>query len=51
MKVEIDGRTFEIEKLSGYKLLKVVGDGSKDPADVTRDLILMAVKEPQMTKE
>jgi len=51
MKVEIGDKTFEVEKLSGYKLLKVIGDGNKDHADIIRDLIQMAVKEPTLTKE
>ena len=51
MKIEIGNKTFEIEKLSGYRLLKVLGDGSKDIADTYRDLILACVKNPEMTKE
>jgi hypothetical protein len=50
MKVEIAGRVFELEKPSGYRLLKAIGE-DKDQADVTRDLILLTVKEPKMTKE
>ena len=50
MRVEIEGRTFELEKPSGYKLLKVVDEG-KDAADLMRDLILVCVKEPELTAE
>ena len=50
MKIEIGNKAFEIEKPSGYKLLKAVGEG-KDPADITRDLILLTVKEPKLTKK
>lgn len=32
-------------------LLKVFGDGNKDPADLYRDLILTCVEEPELTKE
>ncbi len=50
MKVEIGGKAFELEKPSGYRLLKTIGE-DKDPADITRDLILLTVKEPKLTKE
>jgi len=51
MNVKIGEKMFEIEKLSGYRLLKVLGDGSKDVADVYRDLILACVISPKLTKE
>ena len=50
MKVEIGNRVFELEKPSGYKLLKAIGE-DKDHADITRDLILLTVKNPKLTKE
>ena len=50
MKVEIGNRVFELEKPSGYKLLKAIGE-DKDHADFTRDLILLTVKNPKLTKE
>ena len=50
MKVEIGNRVFVLEKPSGYKLLKAIGE-DKDHADITRDLILLTVKNPKLTKE
>ena len=50
MKVEIGNRVFELEKPSGYKLLKAICE-DKDHADITRDLILLTVKNPKLTKE
>lgn len=41
---------FTVKKLSGYQILKVMGDGTKDQADVLRDLIVASV-EPAMKKE
>ncbi|RLI77424.1 hypothetical protein DRP04_11405 [Archaeoglobales archaeon] len=51
MELQIGGQTFKVQKLSGYRLLKVFGDGNKDPADLYRDLILACVEEPKLTKE
>lgn len=50
MQVNIGNRSFELVKPSGYKLLKIVGDG-KDAADLMRDLIIICVKEPKLTAE
>ncbi len=50
MEVKIGDRIFRLEKPSGYKLLKALGD-NKDPADVSRDLILAVVKEPKLSRE
>ncbi|WP_290597039.1 MULTISPECIES: hypothetical protein [unclassified Archaeoglobus] len=50
MEVKIGDKVYELEKPSGYKLLKAVGE-DKDPADITRDLILLTVKEPKLTKK
>lgn len=49
MKVEVNGQIFELEKPSGYKLLKVTDNS--DPADQVRDLIFISLKEPKLTKE
>jgi len=51
MELQIGNQTFKVQKLSGYRLLKVFGDGSKDPADLYRDIILACVEEPQLSKE
>lgn len=50
MEVEIGDRVFQLEKPSGYRLLKAVSR-EKDEADMMRDLILICVKEPQLTAE
>jgi len=41
---------YTVNKLSGYRILKVMGDGTKDQADILRDLITASV-EPAMKKE
>jgi len=41
---------YTVNKLSGYRILKVMGDGTKDQADILRDLITASV-EPIMKKE
>ena len=50
MEVEIEGKSFKLEKLSGYKLIKI-SEQTKDNADLIRDLILESVKEPELTRE
>lgn len=41
---------YTVKKLSGYQILKAVGTGDKDQADMIRDLIVAAV-EPPLTAE
>lgn len=50
MELDINGKKFVLEKPSGYKLLKAVGE-NKDAAEQIRDLILVCIKEPKLTKE
>jgi len=50
IEIKIDETVFKAQKLSGYRLLKVLG-GDRDEADAYRDLILACVKEPQLSKE
>lgn len=49
--VEVEGQKYELKKISGYRLTKVVGDGNRDTADVLRDLIIYSVKDPEMNQE
>lgn len=57
--IELEGITYKIKK-PGYKILKLIGnldkkkveEGNPDEvADVYRDLILLSVEEPKLTKE
>ena len=47
--IKIGNRVFKVQKLSGYRLLKILGQADKDAADMYRDLILACV--PELTKE
>ena len=49
--LKIGDRVFKVQKLSGYRLLKILGQADKDAADMYRDLILACVMEPELTKE
>jgi|GEM_PF-3527215 hypothetical protein len=49
--IKIGEETYKARKLSGYRLLKEIGDPNKDAADMYRDLILACIAEPELTKE
>lgn len=49
--VEVNGTTYQIKRLSGYELHKIIASGEKDEADASRDMIVAAVIDPEISKE
>jgi len=43
-------KKYKVKELPGYQIIKILGDDTKDQADIIRDLIVAAV-EPPMSRE
>ena len=49
--IELNGISYKLKKPGEYRIIKAYGNENKDMADILRDLIVICVKEPELTTE